>query len=49
MIRQSFAEMSDDELEKAVFIQVTAKDTLARVNHYLKILEEQGYRYEYLD
>ncbi len=49
MIRQIFAEMSDDELEKAVFIQVTAKDTLASVNHDLKILEEQGYRYVFLD
>ena len=49
MIRQVFAEMSDDELEKAVFIQVTAKDTLASVNHDLNVLEEQGYRYVFLD
>lgn len=49
MIRQVFAEMSDDELEKAVFIQVTAKDTLASMNHDLKLLEEQGYRYVFLD
>lgn len=49
MIRQIFAEMSDDELEKAVFIQVTAKDTLASVNHDLKILEAKGYRYVFLD
>ena len=49
MIRQIFAEMSDDELEKAVFIQVTAKDTLASVNHDLKILEAEGYRYVFLD
>lgn len=49
MIRQIFVEMDDDELEKAVFIQVTAKDTLANVNHDLKILEAQGYRYVFLD
>ena len=49
MIRQIFAEMNDDELKKAVFIQLTVKDTLASVNHDLKILEDQGYRYVFLD
>ena len=36
MIRQIFAEMSDTELAKAAFIQITAKDTLADVNRDLK-------------
>ena len=38
MIRQIFAEMSDTELTKAAFIQITAKDTLADVNRDLKQL-----------
>ena len=44
LIRQIFAEMSDEKLGKAVFIQVTAKDTLANVNQDLKLLEAQGFR-----
>ena len=35
MIRQIFADMSDAELAKAAFIQITAKDTLADVNRDL--------------
>ena len=49
MIRQIFAEMSDTELAKAAFIQITAKDTLADVNRDLKLLEAQGFRYVFLD
>lgn len=49
LIRQIFAEMSDENLGKAVFIQVTAKDTLANVNQDLKLLEAQGFRYVFLD
>ena len=49
MIRQIFAEMSDAELSKAAFIQITARDTLANVNRDLKELEEQGFRYVFLD
>ena len=49
MIRQIFVEMSDAELSKAAFIQITARDTLADVNGDLKALEEQGFRYVFLD
>ena len=49
MIRQIFAEMSDAELSKAAFIQITTRDTLADVNRDLKTLEEQGFRYVFLD
>ena len=49
LIRQIFAEMSGENLGKAVFIQVTAEDTLANVNQDLKLLEAQGFRYVFLD
>ena len=49
MIRQIFAEMSDAELEKAAFIQITAKDTLADVNRDLRMLENLGCCYVFLD
>ena len=49
MIRQIFAEMSDAELEKAAFIQITAKDTLADVNRDLRTLENLGFCYVFLD
>lgn len=49
MVRQIFAEMSDADLAKAAFIQITAKDTLAGVNRSLRALEERGFRYVFLD
>ena len=49
MIRQIFAEMSEAELAKVAFIQITARDTLADVNRDLKLLEAQGFRYVFLD
>lgn len=49
MIRQIFADMSDKELFKAAFIQITPGNTLADVNRDLKYLEKQGYRYIFID
>lgn len=49
MIRQIFADMSDADLAKAAFIQITAQNTLADVNKDLKYLEQNGYRYIFLD
>ena len=49
MIRQIFAEMSDENLSKTAFIQITARDTLANVNRDLNALEEEGFRYVFLD
>ena len=49
MIRQIFAEMSDTELAKSAFIQITTRDTLANVNRDLRLLEAQGFRYVFLD
>lgn len=49
MIRQIFAEMTDAELARSAFIQITAKNTLADVNCDLRYLEEQGFCYVFLD
>lgn len=49
LIRQLFAEMSNDDLSKTAFIQVGPKNTLAEINHDLRRLEEQGFRYVLLD
>ncbi len=49
MIRQILADMSDADLAKTAFIQSTAKDILADVNRDLRELEEQGFRYIFLD
>ena len=49
LIRQLFAEMSNDDLSKAAFIQVGPKNTLAEVNRDLRRLEKQGFRYVFLD
>jgi len=49
MIRQILAEMDDETLSQAAFIQVTARDTLADVNKDLHTLEKNGCRYVFLD
>lgn len=49
IIRQIFAEMSDAELAKSAFIQITTKNTLAEVNRDLQYLQAQGFQYVFLD
>lgn len=49
MIRQILTEMTETEFKKAAFIQVTSKDTLADVDADLRVLEEKGYRYVFID
>ena len=45
LIRQIFAEMTDEELVRTAFVQITKTDTLAAVNQDLKALETAGFRY----
>lgn len=49
MIRQILTELSDREFEKAAFIQVKSRDTLADVDADLRLLEKNGYKYVFLD
>ena len=49
MIRQILTEMSDGQFDKAAFIQVRAKDTLEEIDSDLRSLEEQGYKYVFID
>lgn len=49
MIRQILTELSDTEFKKAAFVQVTSRDTLADVDADLRILEEKGFRYVFID
>lgn len=49
LIRQIFAEMTDEELTETAFVQITRNDTLATVNQDLKYLEKAGFRYVFLD
>ncbi len=49
MIRQIIGELSPDEFNKAAFIQVSRKDTLTDINRDLKLLEEKGYKYVFID
>ena len=49
LIRQILAEMTDADLEKTAFIQITAKNTLADVNKDLKYLQSEGYKYIFID
>ena len=49
MIRQILTELSDAEFKKAAFIQVKSKDSLADVDRDLRLLEENGYKYVFID
>jgi len=49
MIRQILTELSDEEFKKAAFIQVRSKDTLANVDNDLRVLEENGFKYVFID
>lgn len=49
LIRQIFEEMTDEEVNRAAFIQVMTKDTLADLNRDLRILEKSGFRYVFID
>lgn len=49
MIRQILTEISDAEFKKAAFIQVRSKDTLTDVDADLRVLEEKGFKYVFID
>lgn len=49
LIRQIIWNMKEEELEKAVFIQINASNTLSDINQDLKRLESRGYRYIFVD
>ena len=49
MIRQLIADMSEADLAKTAFIQIAPKDTLADVNKDMKLLEQEGYQYIFID
>lgn len=49
LIRQLISEMDASMRSKAVFIQIQNRKTLDDVNQDLKVLEENGYRYVFID
>ena len=49
MIRQILTELSNEEFEKAAFIQVRTKDALSDIDSDLKVLEQNGFKYVFID
>ncbi len=49
MIRQALRDMTPEQIGKAVYIKVTAADTMELLNRDLKALYELGYRYAFID
>lgn len=49
MIRQILAELSADEFNKAAFIQTTIRDSIADIKEDLDYLEENGFKYVFID
>lgn len=49
LMRQVMDSMSDEDIANSVFIQLTSKNTMAEVNQDLHLLEDEGYKYIFLD
>lgn len=49
LIRQLISEMDSSMKQKTVFMQIQDSKTLDDVNHDLKLLEEKGYQYVFID
>lgn len=49
MVRQILSELSDAEFNKAAFIQAKKGDTLSDINSDLRLLEERGFKYVFID
>ena len=49
IIRQIISELPEQEFEKAAFIQITSKDTLADLDEDIRVLEDNGYKYLFID
>ena len=49
LIQQAITSFNQSQFEKTVFIQISPEDTLSAVNHDMKILLEQGYKYVFID
>ncbi len=49
LLLQAIAEMSSQERAKAVYIKARVTDTMADMNHDLKLLDSHGYRYYFID
>ncbi len=49
MLRQAIADMSEEEFTKCAYIKARTSDTMADVNHDLKLLSSLGYKYIFID
>ena len=49
LIQQSILHLDQSTFSKSAFIQITPKDTLADVNHDLKLLQSNGFNYVFID
>lgn len=49
MVRQIITELSDEEFEKAAFIQVKSSDKLVDLDSDLRLLEKKGFKYVFID
>lgn len=49
LLLQAIAEMMPEDRTKAVYIKARVTDTMADMNHDLKLLDSQGYRYFFID
>ena len=49
MMRQIILDMNTEQISKTAFLQIDQKNTLSEVYSDLKLLEDQGYRYVFID
>lgn len=49
MMRQLIGDMSDADFARTAFIQIAPRDDLADVNKDMRLLEQEGYKYIFID
>jgi hypothetical protein len=49
LIRQIIADMSQSDFDKTAYIQITQGDELSKLNKDLQLLEENGFKYVFID
>ena len=49
MLRQAIADLTEEKFAKCAYIKARTSDTMADINHDLKLLCTQGYKYIFID
>ena len=49
MLKQEMFSFDEEKLSKTVYIKASQQDTIASINHDIKLIEKAGYKYIFID